>query len=159
MRAVVALGSNIGDRAENLRNATQLLAEQAGVVLAESTPCETAPWGFDSPNAFLNSVLVIETALAPVLLLKVTQCIEQQMGRTSKSHGGVYADRIIDIDLIDCGGMVLHTAALTLPHPLAHRRAFVLEPLCQVWPEWQHPLLRRTAAQLLAALRLEKEKI
>ncbi len=149
MRAIVALGSNLGNRAENLRCATQLLAEQVGAVVAESTPCETPPWGFDSPNAFLNSVLLVDTDLTPEELLRATQRIERQMGRTAKTQCGVYADRIIDIDLIDCGGQVLHTATLTLPHPLMHQRAFVLQPLCQICPAWTHPTLHRTATQLL----------
>lgn len=156
MRAIVALGSNLGNRAENLRCATQLIAEQIGVVVAESTPCETAPWGFDSPNAFLNSVLLVDTDYTPDELLYATQHIERQMGRTAKTESGRYTDRIIDIDLIDCDGLVLHTATLTLPHPLMHRRTFVLQPLCQIYPDWTHPTLHRTAQQLLAQVSSKK---
>lgn len=158
MRAVVALGSNLGDRAGNLRRATRLLAERVGAVVSESEPCETAPWGFDSPNAFLNGVLLVDTGLTPEQLLCATQRIERLLGRTAKTHGGIYADRIIDIDLIDCGGQVLRAAALTLPHPLMHRRTFVLRPLCQVWPEWMHPTLHRTAAQLLDELQNSEQR-
>ncbi len=156
MRAIVALGSNLGNRAENLRCATQLIAEQIGVVVAESAPCETAPWGFDSPNAFLNSVLLVDTDYTPDELLHATQHIERQMGRTAKTESGRYIDRIIDIDLIDCDGLVLHTAALTLPHPLMHQRAFVLQPLCQIYPDWTHPTLHRTARQLIAQISCKK---
>ncbi len=157
MRAIVALGSNLGNRAENLRCATRLIAEQIGVVVAESTPCESAPWGFDSPNAFLNSVLLVDTDCTPDELLLATQHIERQMGRTAKTESGCYTDRIIDIDLIDCDGLVLRTATLTLPHPLMHRRAFVLQPLCQIYPHWTHPTLHRTAQQLLA--RISRKKV
>lgn len=152
MRAIVALGSNLGNGADNLRRATALLAEQVGNIVAESPMYRTAPWGFDSANMFTNSVLLLDTALTPQQLLAATQRIERQMGRTGKSHDGVYTDRLIDIDLIDCDGCVLRTDALTLPHPLMHRRAFVLQPLCDVWPQWFHPVLHRTAAELWHAL-------
>lgn len=158
MRAVVALGSNLGDRAGNLRRATHLLAEYVGRIVAESPMYSTEPWGFDSANTFTNSVLLIDTDLTPEQLLCATQRIERLLGRTAKTHGGIYADRIIDIDLIDCGGQVLRAAALTLPHPLMHRRTFVLRPLCQVWPEWMHPTLHRTAAQLLDELQNSEQR-
>ena len=152
MRAIVALGSNLGDGADNLHRATHLLAEHVGRIVAESPMYSTEPWKFDSTNTFTNSVLLIDTDLTPQQLLDAAQHIERQMGRTAKSHNGVYADRLIDIDLIDCDGRVLHTDILTLSHPLMHRRAFVLQPLCDVWPQWRHPVLHHTATELWHAL-------
>ena len=96
-----------------------------------------------------------QLGLSPEALLDCTQEIERRMGRTTKSTDGGYKDRIIDIDLIDYDGMTLSTERLTLPHPLMQERNFVLYPLCDVAPEWVHPLFGQTAAEMKSLCRDE----
>ena len=102
MIVYLGIGTNLGDRTANLNDAVRWINEQAGQVLACSSFIETEPWGFSSENTFLNAVVKIDTSLAPHELLRVTQGIEREMGRTHKSVNGVYSDRIIDIKGCDC---------------------------------------------------------
>lgn len=136
----LGLGSNLGDREAHLRTAVRLLAERVGRVDALSAFYATEPWGFVSDHAFLNAVACVRTGLSPDEVLLRTQAIERDMGRRHKSVGGVYADRVIDIDLLLCldadGAMLrLDTPRLTLPHPLMHLRDFVMQPLAEIAPE------------------------
>lgn len=124
----------MGDRAANLRGALDMIREQAGHVLACSSFIETEPWGFQSENSFLNAVVAVDTPHAPYALLRITQEIEQAMGRTHKSVGGVYTDRIIDIDILLYDDVEINDAELTIPHPLMWQRRFVYEPLLEIAP-------------------------
>lgn len=144
---ILALGTNLGDCAANLRRAIGELGRY-GEVVAVSGVYGSDAWGFESGNRFMNIVLTYRTGLSPEALLDCTQEIERRMGRTAKSTDGGYKDRIIDIDLIDYDGMTLSTERLTLPHPLMQERNFVLYPLCDVAPEWVHPLFGQTAAEM-----------
>ena len=158
MYAYLSLGSNLGDRHALLTEAVRLLGERTGRVVRLSSFVETEPWGFQSDNPFLNAALCLETPLDPTALLDATQQMERELGRTAKSAGGVYEDRPIDIDLLLCGdsplrcNLLLDTPRLTLPHPLMHRRDFVLRPLAEIAPTLVHPTLHHTVAQLLAGL-------
>ena len=120
--------------------AAALLAERVGDVLALSDMYETEPWGFESDNTFLNAVIVMTTELSPM-----------EMGRIEKSDGA-YHDRIIDIDLLMVDEQILHTERLTLPHPLMHKRSFVMEPLAEVAPSVKHPVFGKTMRELLSEL-------
>ena len=93
----VSLGTNLGDKDNNLRTAVRLMQERIGKVISLSSFYETAPWGFQSEHSFLNAAACIETRLSPKQLLLVTQQIERELGRTQKSSGNVYKDRLIDI--------------------------------------------------------------
>ena len=146
--AYLALGTNIGNKRRNMITAAALLAERVGDVLALSGFYETEPWGFQSENTFLNAALQIETALSPLELLKATQEIEIEMGRTQKSNGA-YHDRIIDIDILLYDDLVLQTPELTLPHPLMHERLFVMEPLAEIAPNVIHPVFKKPVISLL----------
>ena len=95
----LALGSNLGNREENLHRAVNELSLNTGCVLAVSSFIETKPVGFSSENYFLNAVLLVDTVLTPLVLLENTQQIERDLGRLNKSDGG-YSDRIIDIDIL-----------------------------------------------------------
>lgn len=136
----LGLGTNLGDREAHLHTAVHHLAERVGEVAALSGFYSTEPWGFVSNHVFLNAVVCIRTLLAPLDVLACTQAIERDMGRVHKSANGVYADRVIDIDLLLCFDgqgkpVCLHTPLLTLPHPLMHLRDFVMEPLTEIAPE------------------------
>ena len=154
-RLYVGLGSNLGDRRQNILRAAAMIESQIGRRVSQSGFFETAPWGFASANSFLNAAMSVDTPLAPLQVLDLTQHIERSLGRTHKSAGGGYADRTIDIDILLYGGLTMATDRLTIPHPLMHRRLFVLEPLAQIAPEALHPLLGKTALRMLAELRAE----
>lgn len=146
--AYLALGTNIGNKRRNMITAAALLAERVGDVLALSGFYETEPWGFQSDNTFLNAALQLETGLPPLELLKATQEIELEMGRTQKSNGA-YHDRIIDIDILLYDDLVLQTPELTLPHPLMHERQFVMEPLAEIAPNVIHPVFKKPVVSLM----------
>ena len=134
MIAYLGIGTNLGDRTDNLCRAVDLIDEQAGHVLACSSFIETEPWGFNSNNAFLNAVVEIDTLHSPHDLLRVTQEIERSMGRMHKSVNGVYSDRIIDIDILLYGDLTINESELIIPHPLMWQRRFVYEPLLEIAP-------------------------
>jgi len=131
----LSLGTNLGDRPNNLKSAVELIALQVGTVTAKSDVIETDPWGFESANRFLNMVVKVETNLQPLEALHVTQEIERKLGRTRKSVNGQYHDRPIDIDLLIYDHITMSTPELTLPHPRMYQRDFVMKPLLQIAPE------------------------
>ncbi|OKZ06609.1 MAG: 2-amino-4-hydroxy-6-hydroxymethyldihydropteridine diphosphokinase [Bacteroides oleiciplenus] len=148
MHVYFGLGTNLGDKEQNLRLAVQHIEERIGKVVSLSAFYATAPWGFASDNAFLNAVICVETSLPPLEILSVTQSIEKEMGRTHKSVNGVYSDRVIDIDLLLYGDLVLDTPVLRLPHPLMQERRFVMEPLAEIAPDVMHPVLGKTLGNI-----------
>lgn len=136
----LSLGTNLGDRRENLDRALSLIAREVGTVVSASDRMETAPWGFDSANSFLNMAVKVETELSPLEALHVTQDIERRLGRSGKTVNGQYQDRVIDIDLLmyfmsDGTPSKMDTPELTLPHRLMRQREFVMKPLAQIAPE------------------------
>lgn len=151
----LSLGTNLGNKEENLCTAMTLIEEQVGTITSQSALYASAPWGFDSENKFLNNAISVETSLTPEELLSTTQRIEHTLGRTHKSVDGQYSDRLIDIDILLYDDVVMHTPSLTLPHPLMHRRLFVLEPLSEIAPTMIHPLLQKEIATLCNELKAE----
>lgn len=148
----VSLGTNLGDKDNNLRTAVRLMQERIGKVISLSSFYETAPWGFQSEHSFLNAAACIETRLSPEQLLLVTQQIERELGRTQKSSGNAYKDRLIDIDLLMYDNLQIYSDQLVLPHPLMTERRFVLEPLAEIAPETIHPVTGKTIRELLELL-------
>lgn len=143
---LLSIGTNIGNKTENIKNAVDCL-EKIGKIISVSRIYQTEPWGFVSQNSFYNLVISMDTALSAIELLDATQEIERQLGRTAKTYDE-YADRIIDIDIIDYNSEIVKTSRLTLPHANMHKRNFVLFPLCDVAPDWIHPVLNLTALEL-----------
>lgn len=149
----ISLGSNIGDRKSYIARAVAEICMRAGRITALSSLYETAPDGFASDNEFLNAVLAVESELSPLEMLDTTCAIERALGcNTHRNADGTYCDRTIDIDLIACEDTVMQNERLILPHPRMHLRRFVLDPLCEIAPDWIHPVLRRSAQALREAL-------
>jgi 2-amino-4-hydroxy-6-hydroxymethyldihydropteridine diphosphokinase len=153
----LSLGTNLGNRQHNLQEAIGRIEKRIGPVRAQSSFIETEPWGYDSPNRFLNAALCVQTVLSPLSLLQEIQHIERDMGRTTKTSPAPpgnpkalphYQDRIIDIDILlyytdstatpsftppDWGGTLrLDSPVLTIPHPHICERDFVLIPLKEI---------------------------
>ena len=145
----LGLGTNEGNKEENIRGAIEELSHLLGTPTAVATIIETEPWGFRSDNSFLNTVVAFKSTLAPEEILKATQEIELRLGRTKKSIDGCYSDRPIDIDILLYGSRVIESPHLTIPHPLLHKRLFVLQPLAQIAPQVIHPTLGKSIARLL----------
>ena len=144
----LGLGTNIGNKKENLTRAIEALSLALGHYTALSSFIETAPWGFESDNTFLNCAVAFETVLLPEELLDTTERIERELGRTVKSTGGTYHDRVIDIDILLYGNETIDTPRLTIPHPLMPLRGFVLEPLAEIAPEVVHPTTGKSISRL-----------
>ena len=152
----LALGTNLGERRENIETALRLIGERIGKVEAVSACHETEPVGFESDNLFLNAVAQVTTELEPEQVLEETERMEREMGRDTKSEGGQYADRLIDIDLLSYDALQCHTARLQLPHPAIAERRFVLEPLCEIAPELVLPGEELNVKQLLDRLNVAR---
>ena len=139
-RVYLGLGSNLGDREEHIRKAIALIGESIGLVIRQSSLIESEPWGFESANRFLNSVILVETTLTPRQLLKATQKIERQLGRKKKSTDSSlltpvsYSDRSIDIDILLYDDLTVDEPDLKIPHPLMEQRDFVMTPLNEIKP-------------------------
>jgi 2-amino-4-hydroxy-6-hydroxymethyldihydropteridine diphosphokinase len=156
-RAVVGLGANLGDRRRTLALAVEHLAQKVGPIVALSHLIETeALIHPDDPAQsyppFLNGVVVLSTYLEPLPVLDQLQVIERGLGRDRSKEPERWRPRVIDLDFIAYEDAEMATERLTLPHPEMHKRDFVLRPMVEVWPDWQHPGLGRTAAELLADL-------
>lgn len=132
MIAYLSLGTNLGDKRKNIAEAIKNIGELVGDVVRQSALYETEPWGFRSDNRFVNAAVCVDTQLSPRRLLEVTQHIEREMGRTLKSDGGEYHDRIIDIDILLYGDLHIDEPDLKIPHPLMHERDFVMTPLNEI---------------------------
>lgn len=146
-KAFIALGSNLGDREENLKKATVEIESNFGVTIKRSSIYETKPWGKANQPDFVNQVVVVDTFKSPEDCLTILLSIEDRMGRKREEKWGA---RIIDLDLLYVGNFILETEKLKLPHPGIPHRKFVLVPLVEIDPEFIHPQLRKTQQQLLA---------
>jgi 2-amino-4-hydroxy-6-hydroxymethyldihydropteridine diphosphokinase len=147
-QAVVALGANLGNRLETIQGAIDALEDTPGLrVKAVSPVYETQPWGVEpgSQPAYFNAVVVIRTTLPPSSLLERGQAIEEAFDRVRAERWG---PRTIDVDILTYADVVSDDPVLTLPHPRAHQRAFVLAPWYDVDPEAQLPGIGAVAALL-----------
>ncbi len=142
----LALGTNLGDRAENLRRAREALPPQVQL-LAASSVYETPPWGYLDQPAFYNQVILVKTQLEPEELLVYLKRVESNLGRQATFR---YGPRLIDLDILFYDDLIIDRPGLTIPHPQLAQRPFVLVPLAELQPELQHPVLGKSIRQLLA---------
>lgn len=148
-RVYLSLGSNQGNRQQNLNRAITLIADRIGPITDQSDLFVTEPVGFKSTHLFNNMAIGLETTFTAFEVLKITQQIEKELGRKRKSVNGIYHDRLIDIDILLYDNETIETPALTIPHPRMKERRFVLEPLTQIAPELIIPNETKTIAELL----------
>jgi len=149
----LGLGTNMGDKNQNLADAIKHIESLIGAVVRQSGFLCTEPWGFVSENAFLNAVVEVTTGMSPAELLNATQKIERMMGRTKKSVDGVYADRLIDIDILLYGDEIIDTPRLKVPHPLMCKRLFVMQPLAEIAPGKMFPGTDKSIKDILDSIR------
>lgn len=147
--AFVAFGGNIGNVFDTFRGARDDLAVLPGCRIEKCSLLYTsAPIGPEEQPDYLNAMVSLYTELMPRTLLHEMQRTEERFGRTRHVRWG---PRTLDLDLVAVDNKVEDTVELKLPHPEMHKRIFVLEPLCDLAPEWQHPLMKQTACELLEA--------
>ena len=133
----MGLGSNLGNKGENIHKAITLIGERVGLVVRQSSLISSEPWGFQSPNSFLNAVVCCETELTPRQVLQTTQQIERELGKrkipATKRKGIInYQDRPIDIDILLYDDLIVDEPDLKIPHPLMQQRDFVMIPLNEI---------------------------
>ena len=144
----LSLGSNLGDRAGNLRAAIEKLSG-FGEIVAVSSFYETEPVELTNQPWFVNCAVALETEQVPEAFLGELLALEQSMGRRRTQKKG---PRTIDIDILLFGDAIIETAGLSIPHPAMHQRRFVLVPMAEIAPEQRHPILKRSMRELLDAL-------
>lgn len=148
--AHLLLGGNLGDVRRTFEKAEEFLLGSF-TILSKSSLYQSEPWGMESENLFLNQVWKVETVLNPQLLLKKLLAAELQFGRerVKPMVEGSYFDRTLDIDILFVGDMVLNSDKLVIPHPRLHLRAFTLQALAEVDPDFIHPVLLKSTSYLL----------
>lgn len=144
---VVIFGSNSGNKHDNIEEAIALLSAKTGDITIASSYYETAPWGFESTEQFLNKVVAFETTLSPEDFLNYCLETEQKLGRI-RLPDVRYASRTIDIDILFYDSRIINTPNLTIPHPRLPERNFVLTPLNEIMPAFIHPLLGKRISEL-----------
>ena len=145
--AFLSIGTNLGQRDENLKQAVKMIGAEAGFIQTLSSVYETEPWKMTTSNLFLNMAIKIETALNPHTLLEKLLGIENKMGRCRENLA--YSSRIIDIDILFFNDFIINDKNLVIPHPLIANRRFVLEPLTEIVPQFIHTSLEKSIKSLL----------
>jgi len=151
----LGVGSNLGNRENNLEQAVARIVEYIGPVLKSSSIYITEPWGFKAEEEFLNIVVKIGTKLTPSGILGRILMIESLLGRVRDNKQ--YTSRLIDIDILLYGDIIVDEEILKIPHPLLHKRKFVLVPMCEIDSEMIHPVLNKSLAELLESCEDQNE--
>ena len=149
------LGSNIGDRLDNLDQSIKIITERIGNVLEKSSVYESTPWGVENQRNFLNQVIFVESNFDPYTILDLVLQIEKDMGRIRIEKWG---ERIIDIDILFIDDLIIESENLCIPHEFIAKRKFVLQPMCEIAPAFIHPKLNKTISQLLEEC-IDDEKV
>lgn len=157
----LSIGSNIGDTVKNCQMAMDLIERHEDIkIIKISSFYRTEPWGDIEQEWFVNCVARIETSSSAVHLLKRLQKIEDDLGRKRPPYGSAKGcPRVIDIDILFFNNMVIEKDDLVIPHPLLHKRAFVLIPFLEIEPLFIHPVLNKTINQLKIELKDEKQVV
>lgn len=156
--AYLSVGSNLGDKLRNCRQALEALAEDGAVrIQARSRVYRTQPVDYAEQEWFINQVVRVETELAPLALLDRLQEVQRRLGRTEPAVR--FGPRVIDLDILLYDRLALQGPRLSLPHPRMHRRRFVLQPLCDIGPDLIHPVLGRSVRALLAELGTDGQEV
>ena len=145
----VLFGSNMGDKEANFDQACLYINNRCGHVAMVSAAYESEPWGFDAEEWFLNRVILVETELSPMDLLQQLLDIERELGRVRHPEIQGYISRTADLDLLYYGSRIINNETLIVPHPRLHLRRFALMPLCEVAPDFEHPVFKMTQEELL----------
>ncbi len=148
-RCFILFGSNMGDKEALYDKAIHLINRRCGKVHAESSPYISEPWGFDSDEWFLNRLVVVETLLSADALMQELLRIEAELGRERKVGHNGYQSRPIDLDILYYGNHIILTDWVIAPHPRMHLRRFALMPMCEVAPDFVHPVFGLTQQMLL----------
>lgn len=148
-RVFLALGSNLGNRVENMQSAVENIADQIGSIQSIAPLYETEPWGFDSDNWFVNTVIELETVLTPKDILNKCMNIETELGRKRAGTTTGYSSRVIDIDILFYGDQIIDLPKLIIPHKHLQDRKFVLTPLNDIAPDFIHPIIKQPIKVLL----------
>lgn len=143
----LGLGTNLGDKVQNLKTAIDFIEKEIGDCVKQSAVYYSAAWGIKEQPDFLNQVIQVQTKLPPLKLIQKILEIENQMGRTRRIKWG---ERLIDIDILLMDSIVLHTPNLTIPHPYITERIFVIKPLAEIAPDFQHPVFKKNFDSLLS---------
>jgi len=145
----LGLGSNMGNRAANLRAAADLISKNIGKIAKKSHVYETQPWGNTAQDKFLNQVVMANTTLDPRELLEKITRIERELGRERRDKDkDKWGPRVIDVDILFYGKRIIRDKGLEIPHPELHKRAFVLVPLMELVPDLEHPILKKQIDEL-----------
>lgn len=145
----ILFGSNMGDKSGLFNQACLYINNRCGRVVRVSAPYESAPWGFETDEWFLNRVIVLDTLMGPDDLLRQLLEIERELGRVRHPEVEGYTSRTADLDILYYGSRVICTETLVVPHPRLHRRRFALLPMCEVAPDLVHPAFGLTQTELL----------
>lgn len=146
-KVFIALGSNLGDRKQNLEMACRFIEERVGKIISRSHIYETEPWGYHEQPDFYNQVIVAETSANPGELMEILLTIEDRMGRKRIFKNG---SRTIDLDILFFSDIHIQNNGVTIPHPFIEKRKFVLEPLNEVAPDLVHPVGGKTIREILS---------
>ena len=160
MNYYLNIGSNIGERRDNLYRAVVALVADAGASAecAVSPVLESEPWGFESENRFMNLGVCLVTEVEPMDMLDRIHDIERRLGSAfHRDDHGNYIDRLVDIDIVAIDDQVIDTPTLQVPHPHLPERDFFLLPMQQLAPDWHHPVTGLTPSQMLD--NLEKSSV
>jgi len=156
--AYLSIGSNLGDRFDNCRKAmAALTADGTVTIVAQSPFYESEPVDYTDQGWFLNGALKIETRLDPMALLDKLQAIQRSLGR--KADGVRFGPRLLDLDIIFYGQQVIATDRLIVPHERAHKRRFVLQPICDIDPDVIHPVLQEKVKDLLNQINEDGQRL
>lgn len=155
MHYFLNIGSNLGNRLLNISKAIRAIEAEFGY-FELSKKVESAPWGFDSTNSFINVAMMVISDLEPEAVLDKLQAIELKLdGKPHRDREGGYIDRLIDIDIMAADQIEYHSERLTLPHPHLAERSFFLEPFSQLAPAWRHPQTGLTPTEMWEKIKTE----